>query len=247
MRFNSNPRAQAGGFVFWSLQGADWGGRGPAGLRSNTADDCCRRLRGSGLGIRFPWAYAHGYLLPPLRGSIGIPVLTPGVLFLESSGCGLGWARCGGFESEFHRQLLTPPTRLGGRDIRIHGLTPTATCCRRFAAPLDPVLAPGDQVFFPEETRIHRIDRINRARSRCTRSWLEALRVPGITGQPAPRNNPVNPVYPCKEFMSIRDRRMLDAETERGVGVSGVAAPRAVAAYAARREGHSYPWAYAHG
>ena len=30
----------------------------------------------------------------------------------ESSGYSLGWARCGGFESEFHRPLLTPPTRL---------------------------------------------------------------------------------------------------------------------------------------
>ena len=32
---------------------------------------CWRRLRGSALGHLFPWAYAHGYLLPPLRGSTG--------------------------------------------------------------------------------------------------------------------------------------------------------------------------------
>jgi len=29
---------------------------------------CCRRLRGSTLTQRNPWAYAHGYLLSPLRG-----------------------------------------------------------------------------------------------------------------------------------------------------------------------------------
>ena len=34
-------------------------GRGPACLRSNTREDCCRRLRGSG-ELLFPWAYAHG-------------------------------------------------------------------------------------------------------------------------------------------------------------------------------------------
>ncbi len=47
-----------------------------------------------------------------------------------------------------HRHLLPPPTRLGGRDIRIHGLTPTATCCRRFAARLEsPGWRPGGSVW----------------------------------------------------------------------------------------------------
>ena len=36
------------------------GGGGPACLRPNTRDDCCRRLRGSTLTPSFPWAYAHG-------------------------------------------------------------------------------------------------------------------------------------------------------------------------------------------
>ena len=34
---------------------------------------CCRRLRGSTLLPTYPWAYAHGYLLAPLRGSTRIP------------------------------------------------------------------------------------------------------------------------------------------------------------------------------
>ena len=41
---------------------------------------CCRRLRGSGVESPFPWAYAHGYLLPPLRGSMGRPGVRPEII-----------------------------------------------------------------------------------------------------------------------------------------------------------------------
>jgi len=41
---------------------------------------CCRRLRGSTWSYPFPWAYAHGYLLPPLRGSMGRPGVRPGII-----------------------------------------------------------------------------------------------------------------------------------------------------------------------
>ena len=43
-----------------SLQDTDCAGCARARLRSNTRDDCCRRLRGSGVELPFPWAYAHG-------------------------------------------------------------------------------------------------------------------------------------------------------------------------------------------
>ncbi len=37
------------------------------------------------------------------------------------------------------RYPLSPPSRLGRGAARFHGLTPTAKCCRRFAAPLEPL------------------------------------------------------------------------------------------------------------
>ncbi len=42
---------------------------------------CCRRLRGSALTRRNPWAYAHGYLLPRLRRSTRTPGWRPGMIF----------------------------------------------------------------------------------------------------------------------------------------------------------------------
>ena len=55
------------------------------------------------------------------------------VTFL-TGGLGMGWER-----------LLPPPTRLNSNTNPIHGLTPTAKCCRRFAARLEPPgWRPGD-------------------------------------------------------------------------------------------------------
>ena len=52
-----------------------------AGLRGLALSAlCCRRLRGSTWSYPFPWAYAHGYLLPPLRGSMGRPGVRPGTI-----------------------------------------------------------------------------------------------------------------------------------------------------------------------
>ncbi len=61
--------------------GAIFGFLGRTGLRGLALSAlCCRRLRGSTWSYRFPWAYAHGYLLPPLRGSIGRPGVRPGII-----------------------------------------------------------------------------------------------------------------------------------------------------------------------
>ena len=52
-----------------------------AGLRGVALSAlCCRRLRGSTWSYPFPWAYAHGYLLLPLRGSMGRPGVRPGTI-----------------------------------------------------------------------------------------------------------------------------------------------------------------------
>ena len=59
------------------------GGGGGTCLRPSTREDCCRRLRGSTLTPSFPWAHAHGYVLPPLRGSFGTPGGPPGDCHLK--------------------------------------------------------------------------------------------------------------------------------------------------------------------
>ena len=52
-----------------------------AGLRGLALSAlCCRRLRGSTWSYSFPWAYAHGYLLPRLRRSMGRPGVRPGII-----------------------------------------------------------------------------------------------------------------------------------------------------------------------
>jgi len=49
---------------------------------------------------------------------------------------------------ELQERLLPPPTRLDSFANRIHGLTPTATCCRRFAAPLESPGSPPGIVYW---------------------------------------------------------------------------------------------------
>ena len=105
---------------------------------------CCRRLRGSTLALCCPWAYAHGYLLPPPSrlqsmppGSAGV---SPASLFLqtathprhslamrtETAFTGISSVEAG---ADRKRAVAAFAARL--LRSAVHGLTPTATCCRR--------------------------------------------------------------------------------------------------------------------
>ncbi len=112
---------------------------------------CCRRLRGSTWSYSFPWAHAHGYLLPPLRGSMGRPGVRPGIINYLKVRPPPWWAdHTGVKQSEINNPFasLVPrrgsPQRLSGpwsalvdnsffycfRRAGLRGLALSALCCR---------------------------------------------------------------------------------------------------------------------
>ena len=148
-----------------NLQGTDCAGRAWACLRSNTRDDCCRRLRGSGDGV----IGFHG-LTPTakcgrrIRGLLEPPGWRPGtILFLSPLGKCLSLASCSAFLGNLQGTdcagrawalgstpgMIAAALRGSGDGTALfHGLTPTAKCGRRIRGlARTPGLAPGDYLF----------------------------------------------------------------------------------------------------